>query len=277
MRRQTNVIHYGIPSFRRVRQCRELTAQLLLDYGVRPSRITVFVSDRGELADYVDAFSDTKISVVPGKLGLGHQRKYMQTYYPKGTKLVQVDDDVSEFLTKRDDKVLAPLEGGIDRVAKHAFRASKRCGAALWGINGCANAMFMKNTDTAGLRYCVGAMFGTVTPDPDIARNVDLDSSGEDFVNTIRSFLRHGCVYRLDWFTIKTKYFAPGGIDQLIQEQGGASKRRQRETRQRVHERALRRIAKQYPDVARVVEKKKGVNLRLKVITLEKFDRPTDL
>ena len=86
---------------------------------------------------------------------------------------------------------------------------------------------------------------------------------------TIRSFIRYGAVYRLDWLTAKTIYFAKGGIDAESNQVG--------DTRQVEHAKALTRLAEMYPSLCKVYTKAGGVvNLRLKTITAFKNPRPND-
>jgi len=261
-------IQWAIPSYRRPKICAEATVSTLISSGVNPENITVYLSDPEETDEYQKELHNTGVSVHEGKAGVAHNRKHIQHSYPVGTQLVCCDDDLTGILTKSNDgKKLEPLHFKLTDLAEGAFQRAKEAGAGMWGIYAAQNAMFMSHTETAGLRYIIASFFGTTTVDQDVARDEFLESSGEDFMTSILSFLRYGCTYRLDWATVKTKYFAEGGIDSELTERGIK--------RQDDHTQALRRIEQMYPDLAKTYTKANGVtNIRFKKFTGFKNPRP---
>jgi hypothetical protein len=259
-------IQWAIPSFRRPQICAEATVNTLLTNGVKEEDITIYVSDPSEKEIYEEYCPNVKVK--EGKLGIAKNRKHIQTDYPEGTKLVCCDDDITAIQTKsKDGKKLEPLHMNLPDFAEGAFQRCKEAGAGMWGIYAAQNAMFMSHTETAGLRYIIASFFGTTTVDKDVAREDFLESSGEDFLTSILSFIRYGCTYRLDWVTVKTKYFAEGGIDSELSERGIK--------RQDDHSISLRKIAEMYPDLATTYTKAGGVtNIRFKRFTAFKNQRP---
>lgn len=261
-------IQWAIPSYRRPKVCAEATVNTLITNGVNPNDITIYLSDPNEQDEYQKHLHNTGVTVKEGKPGVAHNRKHIQHSYPEGTQLVCCDDDLTGIMTKsKDGKKLVPLHITLPEFAEGAFARSKEAGAGIWGIYAAQNAMFMSHTETAGLRYIIASFFGTTTVDKDVARDDFLESSGEDFLTSILSFLRYGCTYRIDWLTVKTKYFAEGGIDEELNERGIK--------RQDDHTTALQRIEQMYPGLATTYSKANGVtNIRFKKHTAFKNPRP---
>ena len=261
-------IQWAIPSYRRPKLCAEATVNTLITYGVNPNDITIYLSDPNEQDAYQKHLHNTGVTVKEGRAGVAHNRKHIQHAYPEGTQLVCCDDDLTGIMTKsKDGKKLVPLHITLPEFAEGAYARSKEAGAGIWGIYAAQNAMFMSHNETAGLNFIMGGFFGTTTLDKDVARENFLDSSGEDWVTSILSFIRWGCTYRINWATAKTKNFAKGGIDAELEVKG--IKRQDDNTT------TLHRIAATYPNLATTYIKAGGVtNLRLKRITAYKNPRP---
>lgn len=266
-------IQWAVPSYRRAEVCATKTVPTLLRYGVDPAHVAVFLSDWQEADAYRAALGGTGVAVVPGVPTLRAQRRLMQHHYPRGTRLVMVDDDLADVVAKSGDAAgkLVPLPVALPLVAEHAFNQAAEAGAAMWGVCGAANGMFLKHTETAGLRYLIGAMTGVVTPNADYAGEVWPLSHGEDFAMCLASFSRLGVLYRLDWVAAKTTYFAAGGIDAEAAAQGTA--------RAELHAGAMYQLAAQWPGLATAYVKPGGVvNVRLNTsLTSYKVPRPREM
>lgn len=255
----------AIPSYRRSALVCEKTLGLLEselpDLG---DRVTVFVADDEEYATYrgaLDRRGFQHVAVVVGRKGLKPQRKFIHSFYPRGTPLVMMDDDVESFLAPA-GKRLVPVVGSFSRLVFHGFDVAAQAGARHWGVAAAANAMFLSPTTTVGLRYIIGAAFGTYAGSNAYSLPGN-KSSGEDFEMTLTSFATYNAVVRLDGVTIKTRYFHPGGIEEEL---GG------KEARQSDHDRQLKVIASAWPQLATPYTKSGGVtNLRLKRITHRKI------
>lgn len=255
---------YAIPTFRRAD--RIVTVDTLRRHGVPCEAIQVWCSDPAEVPAYRDATGRT-VDVRVGAPGVAANRAAIVAAQPPGTRLVQCDDDLKALLVKTADSKLRPLPVPFPDVVAEAFELADRAGCHMWGINAAANGGFMKHTATIGLRFCIGALYGTTvaaTPCP-CDLSASWPASGEDFRRTIECFLAHGAVARLDWLTVKTAYFATGGIDAALREAGI-------EHRHNDHAHQLRTLAATYPDLATAYTKAHGVvNLRLRNYTSMKY------
>jgi hypothetical protein len=131
------------------------------------------------------------------------------------------------------------------------------------------NHFFLKNHISVGLRYICANFMGTYAQDwifcdPDRR----MTPTGEDHHSTLRGFTRYGAVVRLEFLCPKTKYFASGGIDACVTENG--------DTRADRHASELRWVQARYPDLSSIQIKAGGVvNLRLKPITFSRTPRQT--
>lgn len=261
----------AIPSYRRPVVCRERTIATLSRLGAAPDRMTVYVADKSDEADYKKALSGTGVSVAVGVPGLLAQRRFYNTMYPKGTRLLNVDDDLYELktVTKKGDLVAYP--GKLDDIVAHGFTTCESHGARLWGISAFENGFYMKRSTSAGLRYVCGIFHGSYAGDSVLCgADRAVVSSGEDFETTLRSFKKYGVVVRLDWLCPKTKYFAEGG---MREELGGTDERRQAD-----HEKELRQIEKRHAGLASCYKKAGDVvNIRLKTLPVVRVAVPESL
>ena len=259
----------AIPSYKRPDRVVSETLTTLQRHGADMTRVTVFTANEEETADYEKAIYGAgfdEVTVAQGVLGIANQRIFISgKYYDKGTRVVSLDDDVSK-IQLTDGKKLYDFEGDFDTIVQKGFEVCDESGARIWGINPCANGFFMKNTITVGLRYICAIFYGFYAGDEAInGADRGTESSGEDYEATLRSFVENGSVVRFDGITVKTKYFAAGGIQAQL---GGDAKNRYED-----HARVLESIVAKYPDLSKTYEKAGGVtNIKLKVVTKSKID-----
>lgn len=257
----------AIPSYKRAELLKKATLATLVRYGMDLKRVTVWVANEQEKADYAKVLpADVRIEV--SFLGKVNAQRHYHRQYATGTRLLNLDDDLYDIHQKNDAKLL-PLATSLDEVVQTGFHVAEKMGAKLWGINAVANGFFLSNTITVGLRYICGNIYGNYAGDEAILGDrVTAGSSGDDYETTLRSFILNGSVVRLDYLCPITKYFAPGGIDAELKTAGISD-------RQVDHKLALDQIASAYPDLAKTyIKAGKITNLRLKTITQLKIDRP---
>jgi hypothetical protein len=263
----TDNYEIAIPSYRRHNLLVQQTIPTLKNLKADLNNITVFVANRQEKLIYdttLEAFGH-KLRVVVGVPGIGPQRQFINAYYPEGTRIFSMDDDVSGVFEKVGEKY-RPTEMTLDEIVEIGYKVCEDHGARIWGINAVLNGFFMKDTATVGLRYVCGIFHGGYAQDPVlISPDRSLISSGEDFENTLRSYVTYGGVVRLDWLAPKTKYFNNGGIQEAV---GG------KEARRLDHAKALEEICGRYPDLSKTYIKSGDVtNIRLKTKTSAKINK----
>jgi hypothetical protein len=201
-----------IPSYRRAKTLKEKTLAVLTKYNINPEVVTIFVADAKEKQEYQTALASTPYkNIVVGELGIGNQRRFIQNYYPVGTRVVSFDDDVSEVLRKVNDKVVEPVKDLEKDVIIKGFTECDNNNANLFGVYAVNNPMFMKDRVSVGLYFCVGTLHGMIVRhDPDLQISID---EKDDYQRTLQHYVKDGAVVRLDYITIKTKYYTePGGM-----------------------------------------------------------------
>lgn len=201
----------AIPSYQRFNTLKDKTLTALAAVGADPDLIDVFVANEREAAIYKQCLTaGTYSRIIVGKKGMGAIRRFIQQFYEDGQRIVNVDDDIEGFFQRVDEKTLAPLDD-FDFFVADGFKAAKVAGCRLWGIYPVANAYFMKPRVATGLRYIIGAFWG-VTNDRSEEVGVTMDDK-EDYERTIKFYLADGNVARLDYVTMKTRYYKePGGM-----------------------------------------------------------------
>lgn len=256
----------AIPSYKRATLLKQKTLALLERFGVQKDKIYIFVADQRELEDYSNEING--YNIIEAEKGLVLARRFYNQYFPKNTRILNLDDDCAELKQRTPDAKLDDYRGSFDSLVETGFGICEKQGARLWGINPVANGFFMADTVTVGLRYICGNVHGSYAGDSVISgEDRNLESSGEDFLTTLRSFVKYGSVVRLDWICPTTKYFAHGGIDAELKDKGIM-------TRQIDHAARLAEIVARYPDLATLVTKAGGVtNIRLKTITYCKLPK----
>lgn len=258
----------AIPSYKRSEVLKQATLATLERYGIDSDRVTIFVANEDEAVNYRSVL-DPKWRIVVGVLGKVNQQRFYHEYYPTGTRLLNIDDDIYDLRQRTADDKLEPYSGSIDQLVKLGFDLCETSGAALWGINPVNNGYFMKDYSVVGLRFICGNFYGNYAGDPAIIGpdRPSSESSGDDYETTFRSYLLRGSVVRIEYLTPITKMFTPGGIDAELKERGVTD-------RQVDNDQALRAIVARYPDLASIQIKAGNVtSIRVRTKTYAKVSR----
>lgn len=253
----------AIPSYRRQEILIKQTLSTLTKLETDPERIHIFVADNEEKETYDNLIHGYKI--ITGIKGISNQRAFYHSYFPEGTPIISIDDDIAAIMQKIDDKI-EPTTLTMNQIAALGFGICERENARMWGINPVANGFFMKDQINVGLRFICANFMGSYAGDPVYAEEHHPMSSADDHYATLRSYKRYGNVVRIEYLCPKTKYWANGGIDQALKEQG--------KTRAEHHARELKRVASLYPNLATPTQRKGIISsLKLKTITTNRYPR----
>lgn len=243
----------AIPSYKRPSFVVSKTLKTLTDSGSDLSNVTVFVADEKEKFVYDTAIegAQLKVPTVVGVPGLHAQRVWYNTeHYSSGTPILNLDDDLTCFYEKDEGKI-KPLTCSIDQLATKGFEVCEEVDSKLWGINPVPNGFFMKEQISVGLRFICGVMHGSYAGDEAlIGEGRHWHSSGEDFETTLRNYTIHGRVVRFDGITMKSKFFAEGGMQSEL----GGKKERDEDNTEKLH-----MVVDKYPGLARIHMKANGV------------------
>lgn len=205
----------AIPSYKRAETLREKTLKLLESYNVPKEKIHVFVANEEEKKTYQATLDpDTYGKLIVAEPGMAAVRNFITGYFPVGTPIVNIDDDIKGFLqfapgAKRNEKPLADFE----KMVQKGFALSKETGFRLWGIYAVPNGFFMKENHTTDLKYVIGAFWGIINPGLDVLK-VTIDDK-EDYLRSILMYLADGGIVRLNNYAPQTAYYKePGGMQE---------------------------------------------------------------
>lgn len=183
----------AICSHDRIETLKKKSLRVLELYGIERERIFVFVAPE-EVADYRAALLG--YTVVEGGKGLPANRNAVVAYFPEGTPVFFMDDDIRGYLeytteNQRHERQLEDLHGLIVR----GFEEVQKAGLSLWGIYPSANGRWMRPCLTRGLLFCYGCSFGLL-----IRKEIQSEIAyKEDYERSLKFFKRDGSVLRLNW------------------------------------------------------------------------------
>lgn len=233
----------AIPSYNRADTIAEKTLSYLLEGGVSPSKITIFVANKTQEKMYASAVPKNMYKeIVVGKIGIANQRKFISHYYPIGTYIVSMDDDVEELQMLRGDKLVSLHK--VDEFFKKAYVIMKRENRFIWGIYPVRNAFFMHNTISTNLKFIIGVTFGYINRKLKRLEPSTLAEGKEDYEQSILYYKEDGGVLRFNNITHKTKFNSVGGLGT---------------DRQLMNKKAAEYLQKTYPDIVSIFHRKNGM------------------
>lgn len=265
----------AIPSYKRPELIYKKTIATLARHlgSTPPIQIFVFLANTTELSEYQSAWppnfqlEKSMVQFIVGEKGLKNQRNYIMDYFPAGTSIVQMDDDLDEVLElvvpekrplgKRPNRAnrLQPIQD-LHHFVLAAFDKCRATATNIWGIYPVPNPYFMTPTQTTDLRFIVGPMFGVINRHD--ARLKLTTNEKENVERTLKYFTLDGRVLRYNNITVATRYFKTMGGMQASQ----------RTTARRANAlKAAEYLHRLYPDITRIHLDKKSGWPEIKLIT----------
>jgi len=206
----------AIPSYKRANTIQDKTLKVFEHYAIDPAKVTVFVANDEEFEIYSDALKnhDYGSNIVIGVPTIGAQRNFIERHYPEGTRLMMFDDDVQEVQRAKDTKTLVPVGSLEEEIIFQEFSEAEKAGAKTFGIYAASNPYFMKDRIYTKLCYIIASMFGVIVDhDDNLAR---VTNHGEDYEYSLRHYIKHGVLCRLDNYTVKSNYYKEeGGLQEI--------------------------------------------------------------
>lgn len=255
-----------IPTYNRPELIQVKTLALLHRHKINPNQITLFVANKEQSDLYkekVPAFLYG--SIVVGVIGLKNQRNFIMDYYPEGTQIVQMDDDLDKIMelvvkrreTRKTKKSMLTRKSSVEKSVKpivdldgfirKAFSICKEKKIYLWGVYPLSNARFMTPTMTTDLRFIVGPMWGIINRHrQDLRLTIDEKENAE---RTLQHWVIDNAVLRFNNIGIETRYYKNKGG---MQNEG---KNRKEEALKSVYY-----LHQKYPNITKIyLGKKSGV------------------
>ena len=195
----------AIPSYNLPVTLQKKTLRMLRKNLVPADKVVVFVASEEQCEEYLQ-YADPEWcpAFVVGRPGIHAQRSYIHNYWPAGTKVLCLDDDVSNI--KRPFQAEMPLLELFER----CFAIAERERCALWGIYPSDHGLSLKDRAVVGLTYIIGACYGIVAGSDPLQY---ADPFTEDFTRSVEFYKRGLGVLRFEGMGPTTRYFKePGGL-----------------------------------------------------------------
>ena len=223
----TNKYIIVIPSYNRVDIIQVKTLALLQRHNIRAHKINIFVANQTEYDIYYENIPKNLYNkLIIGVIGLKNQRNYIMNYYPEGTHIVQMDDDLDSIVELVDNttaqqntqqqiqpqpqlhKETIPITN-LNKFILNAFKICNNKNIFLWGVYPLANPYFMTHTTTTDLRFIVGPFWGVINRhNKDLNLTIDEKENSE---RTLQHWVIDNAVLRFNYIGIKTKYYKNKG------------------------------------------------------------------
>lgn len=202
----------AICSYKREKLIQERTLKQLKDRRFNPEQIFIFVADGDERNRYSTCIPYGEYNqIVIARPGLAAARNFVLDYFPIGTHIVFMDDDIQEFKFLKGERL---TDGNLHEAIETGFEEAVKAKATLWGVSPVPNAFFMRPTITTHLKFCVGPFFGMINPGASDERGIclpELNSEKEDYIRTLMCWDRDKAVVRINWLAVKTVYNKTAG------------------------------------------------------------------
>jgi len=193
----------AIPSYQRAKRCKETTLAYLLSQDIDPKHITIFVKNEEERKAYAEEISGVALVICNNK-DLNEKKTFINQYYPLGTKIVNMDDDIKEVVFLHPNQRLVPT---IVRM----FQLLREENCSVWGVYPVhtSNLYYLKDRVAIGLNFCIGQFHGYINT----GTRFPPDFIGkEDKWLSLNQYVLEGKTLRYEGAVCKTRVFAPGGL-----------------------------------------------------------------
>lgn len=245
----------AIPSYNRSDIIEKKTLNTLLNGGIHPSQIYIFVADQHEYDIYKSIVDPKKYNkIIIGKKGIANQRKFIVKYFKEGQKIVSIDDDV-EGLYRGSNNKMAEIKN-INKFIIDAFARLDKENLYIWGVYPVRNPFFMKPTITTGLKFIIGVMRGFINRKSSDLEPSEKSEGKEDYEQSILYYLKDGGVLRFNDVSPKTKFNSKGGLGE-------------QDKRFEINRKAADYLKKTYPDIITIFHRKNGMT----EVKLARMDR----
>lgn len=204
----------AVPSYRRPEELATRTLSTLLNGGVDPARVTVYIHDDDPHADaYRDVTTalGARLQSTPSR-SLRDQRRHIFRNQTPGVPTVTMDDDVRDVLTLAPDgKTLSPRRD-LHAYFQTMFDRTLREGLTAWGVGPVPNAFFMKDTRTTDLKFCIFQLAGFI-PTPGHPAETLTCAVKDDYEHSLLRWWHDGGILRDNSTACKSPvYGGDGGL-----------------------------------------------------------------
>lgn len=193
----------AIPSLHREKILEKYTLSTLLKKGINPKQIDIWVANNQEKEKYETSIpSEMYNKIYVGSLGRMNQINHIRNYYPQKSKIMIIDDDISDINTIDNTNHLISAEN-LDLWSEFIFKNMKKYKSGICGVYKVRNGLFMSKTMTVGYCYIFGAMHYIINnKSPKL--NLFLDVC-EDYETSIKNYLYYGKTMTMNALSVKNE------------------------------------------------------------------------
>ena len=200
-------VNIAIPSHRRHNTIGDETLQFL-PYLPDDWTVTVFVHDEKDEKLYKDMICE-KVVNTKAPLGIQHMRNAILDHYPKGEKILMLDDDVQALHLKSGQKLYEVNGNKFIQFVETAFKKLEENNMKLFGVYPVPNAYFMNDKIKLD-GFCIGTFLGVISSELRFDENLPMK---EDYDFTLQHIKAHNGIMRYNQMTIEAKHYKnTGGI-----------------------------------------------------------------
>ena len=200
-----NASAIAIASHGRADRIESWTLGFLDRMGIERRHVTIFVAE-DQLEDYRQLDG---VNVKPGRLGLAANRNHLVSYFPKGTRVLSLDDDLLGVLIRDADNLKAITPDEFRSMVREGFGLLEPWRAAMWGISPVHNDRWRGPALQVGAPGVEGPLFGFVSGRGDLT--VPLETRYEDTERVCRLFEAGWNVARLNDYVHEQSTASAGG------------------------------------------------------------------
>ena len=232
----------AIASHMRPEQIQNKTLSLLKKHKFNMKNVYVFVSPES-LNEYKLIAKKWRFNLIKSKNSILETRNHIIQYFPNGTKIVEMDDDIEDIQTTKKN-VKNKSVTNLKKLFNDSFKLIGKKG--LWGLNANHNNFYAQGIDKYGLYSIVNSCLGYIN-DKRIKLTV---AEKEDFERAILFYKLKLPIVKRTGYGIKTYYW---------KNKGGIQDRYGFEKRKKVQSKSANTIMKKYPGVAYKKIRKNGI------------------
>lgn len=193
-------------------------------------RVTLFVANETERTKYRAALAGSeweKVRIEVSVLGNKNSRNFIMKFFPPGTYVVSIDDDVERISWKIQEgmthHVLRSLPpGSLEKIIFDGYKQMREQKAFLWGVSTSQNARHMKVNGISKRNGLVnGYLNGFITRPQCKELFRSLTDATEDSEFAVRHYAKDGVVLRYRMYAgITSPYLNRGGLQKKFEARG---------------------------------------------------------
>ena len=201
-----------IPTYKRSHAIGNKTLSFLEKHNIDPEKVYIFLSDPDEREVYEKVISETRYNknIIDGRKGAGGNRNFICDYFPVGTNILCLDDDVDDIIEAVDKKTSVSIKD-FEELIQTGFQHTILAGFNLWGICSHNNPFYMDKQVSYNLKLIQGSCQGIIIQEHDdfLYRVFEI---GEDKEYCIRQYIKNGGIVRLNNYGMVSEFFGVGGL-----------------------------------------------------------------